>query len=426
MIPTVLGVILITFILFNVVGGSPAQMTLGRHVSPQALEEFDEQRGFNKPLFFGWWTDTRAYTDSEFGKNIGPWKQVEGVVWSNDCLALPSGGEYALPLAFPLRPQTRYRLIVEYRTASEGASVKFPNLGKFSMEISEPWKKIKLNFRTSENPLPKDLVFESGAGDLEIRKIKLRRRMPNPLDSQLVFYFNQIGHFDFGVSSSMNQPVSHLLIAGLLPSLALTIPIFIVSLILSIAVSLLCAFFRDRFIDRFFVIFSVALMSINYLVWIVVGQYLLGFKWGWFPVWGFASWRYLLLPVIIGVVSGLGGNIRFYRTIMLDEMYKDYVRTAFAKGVSRSGVLFKHVLKNAMIPIATNVVIAIPFLYTGSLLLESFFGIPGLGYLGVNAINSSDIDVVRALVLIGSVMFVIANLLTDICYAWLDPRVKLK
>ena len=126
------------------------------------------------------------------------------------------------------------------------------------------------------------------------------------------------------------------------------------------------------------------------------------------------------------MISGLGGNLRFYRTIMLDEMYKDYVRTAFAKGVSRPGVLLRHVLPNAMIPIVTNVVVAIPFLYTGSLLLESFFGIPGLGYLGVNAINSSDVDVVRALVFIGAVLFVIANLVTDLCYAWLDPRVKLE
>lgn len=111
---------------------------------------------------------------------------------------------------------------------------------------------------------------------------------------------------------------------------------------------------------------------------------------------------------------------------MLDEAHRDYVRTARAKGVSKSRVLFRHVLKNAMIPIITNVVIAIPFLYTGSLLLESFFGIPGLGYLGINAINSSDVDVVRAIVLIGAFMFVIANLLTDICYALVDPRVKLK
>ena len=133
-----------------------------------------------------------------------------------------------------------------------------------------------------------------------------------------------------------------------------------------------------------------------------------------------------ILPWIIGVISGLGSGIRFYRTVMLDEMYRDYVRTAFAKGVGLPGVLFKHVLRNAMIPILTNVVMEIPFLYTGSLLLESFFGVPGLGYVGVNAINSSDVDVVRAVVFIGAVIYVAANLLTDLCYALADPRVRLK
>jgi len=206
----------------------------------------------------------------------------------------------------------------------------------------------------------------------------------------------------------------------------LTVPVFIIGLFTSVALSLFCAFWRDTWVDRFFVILSVALMSINYLVYIVAGQYFVGFKMGWLPVWGFEDARYLALPVLIGVLSGLGGNLRFYRTIMLDEAHRDYVRTARAKGVSQSRVLFRHVLKNAMIPIVTNVVIAIPFLYTGSLLLESFFGIPGLGYLGINAINSSDVDVLRAIVLIGSFIFVIANLLTDICYALVDPRVKLK
>jgi peptide/nickel transport system permease protein len=118
--------------------------------------------------------------------------------------------------------------------------------------------------------------------------------------------------------------------------------------------------------------------------------------------------------------------VRFYRSVMLDELYRDYVRTAFAKGVSTRGVLFKHVLKNAMIPIVTNVVLAIPFLYTGSLLLESYFGIPGLGYLGVNAINDADVDVVRAVVVVGSVLYLFANLLGDLCYALVDPRVRLQ
>jgi peptide/nickel transport system permease protein len=166
-------------------------------------------------------------------------------------------------------------------------------------------------------------------------------------------------------------------------------------------------------------------MSVNYLVWIVLGQYVLGYQVRLFPVWGFESWRYLILPCIIGVASGLGAGIRFYRAIMLDEMYRDYVRTAKAKGVSRSGVLFKHVLKNAMIPILTSVIMAIPFLYTGSLLLESFFGIPGLGNLAINAINNSDVDVVRAVVLVGAFLYVIANLVTDIAYTLVDPRIRL-
>jgi peptide/nickel transport system permease protein len=269
-------------------------------------------------------------------------------------------------------------------------------------------------------------TLKTGDAPGAIRSIKLRRIMSSPLDSQFMFYLNRLAHLDFGVSSSTNQRVSKLMLDGIGPSLMLAVPVFFVGLITAVMLSLFCAFWRDTWVDRFFVVFSVALMSVNYLVWIVGGQYLLGFKLGWFPVWGFEDPRYLALPVLIGVFSGLGAELRFYRTIMLDEAHRDYVRTARAKGVSRGGVLFKHVLKNAMIPIITNTVIAIPFLYTGSLLLESFFGIPGLGYLGINAIHSSDVDVVRAIVLVGSIIFVIANLLTDICYALVDPRVKLK
>jgi peptide/nickel transport system permease protein len=195
--------------------------------------------------------------------------------------------------------------------------------------------------------------------------------------------------------------------------------------VISVSLALFCAFYRGRWPDRAMVFASTVLMSVNYLVWIVAGQYVLSFRLGLFPVWGFESWAYLALPAMIGVVSGLGGEVRFYRSVMLDELYRDYVRTAFAKGVSTRGVLFKHVLKNAMIPIVTNVVLAIPFLYTGSLLLESYFGIPGLGYLGVNAINDADVDVVRAVVVVGSALYIVANLLGDLCYSLVDPRVRL-
>lgn len=435
MIPTVFGVILITFVLFNVVGGSPAQHALGPHAKADTLEAFDEQRGFNKPLFFGFETKTRAYADSDFKRSAGDWQGVEGVTWTNGAITLAANGDYALPLKFALRTDCKYSLEVEAKvdatssSRQESGTLSFVDMEKRDGDVastlgketldSKHWKKISLKFQTLEK------ICVAGA-PVDIRSIKLRRLMNNPFDSQLTFYLNQLAHLDFGVSSSNNQRVSKLMRDGIGPSLMLAVPIFFAGLIAAVVLSLLCAFWRDTWVDRFFVVFSVALMSVNYLVWIVGGQYLLGFKLGWFPVWGFESLRYLALPVLIGVFSGLGAELRFYRTIMLDEAHRDYVRTAQAKGVSRLGVLFKHVLKNAMIPIITNTVIAIPFLYTGNLLLESFFGIPGLGYLSINAINSSDVDVVRAIVLIGAVIFVIANLLTDLCYALVDPRVKLK
>jgi peptide/nickel transport system permease protein len=440
MIPTVFGVILITFILFNIVGGSPGAMTLGRHVTPKQLEDFDEQRGFNKPLLFGWWAKTWAYEDFAFQENAGPWRQVKGVEWDQGrFIRLKDGADYAVPVAFPLLTNTPYRLSFEYRFWSGGglrpsigarqsppqASV-FPSIGKNDLPFTKDWKTMTVVVQGLEKEARTNVGFSVSGAPLEIRSLKLRRGVVNPFDSQLIFYLKQLARFDFGISSSLNQPVSRLLKAGIGPSLILTVPLFIFGLVLGVVTALVCAFYRNTALDRFFVVFSVALMSVNYLVWIVGGQYWLAFKWGWFPVWGFESWAYLVLPVIVGLVSGWGSDIRLYRTIVLDEMYKDYVRTAFAKGVSKPGVLFRHVLMNAMIPIVTNVVIAIPFLYTGSLLLESFFGIPGLGYLGWNAINSSDVDVIRAEVFIGSVLFVLFNLITDICYAWLDPRVKLE
>lgn len=413
MIPTVLGVILLTFFLFNVVGGDLAAIALGKKVSLQTLENFDEQRGLNKPLFFGTRARTRAYEDQDLSEGAGRWRG-----WTNATYSAESGtvtiqpGAAINPIAFALDAGDEFVWTIRYRGEGSLAGQAL---------ASSDWKKAKVRFSGGD-----DGGFQTLEKALEFRSLELRMVNRNPLDSQLMFYLRQLARADLGFSESLKQPVSKLLKDGVLPSLSLTVPIFIIGLVVSISLSLVCAYFRDTFIDRFLVIFSVALMSINYLVFIVAGQYFFAYKLGWFPVWGYESAKYLFLPVLIGVISGLGSNIRFYRTVMLDEMYKDYVRTAFAKGVSKPRVLFVHVLKNAMIPIITNVVIAIPFLYTGSLLLESFFGIPGLGYLSINAILSADIDVVRAIVLIGALLFVVSNLLTDICYAAVDPRVKLK
>jgi len=445
MIPTVIGVIIVTFILFNLVGGSQARTVLGERASVQALEEYDEVRGFNRPLFFGWWTRTRALEDTNFEHHAGFWRTLQGAAHypAEGNLAsrvhLKPGETYEIPLAFDLREDVSYRLRMRYRTAPDSTSaivvetktvidgVSGTNDLETRTELnpSAKWQMAEVLISPAENVSSRKIVVDVGGTDIEVEAISLRRGMKSPWNSQFTFYLLQIVRFDFGVSSSTNQRVSDLLRAGIGPSLALTIPIFVIGLFASISLSLVCAFFRNRFIDRFFVVVAVGLMSINYLIFIIAGQYLLAYRWELFPVWGFESWRYLMLPVLIGVVTGLGSSLRFYRTVMLDEMYRDYVRTAFAKGAGKKKVLFKHVLKNAMVPILTNIVVAIPFLYTGSLLLETFFGIPGLGYLAVNAIYASDVDVIRAIVLIGSILFVLANLVTDISYAAVDPRVKL-
>jgi len=206
----------------------------------------------------------------------------------------------------------------------------------------------------------------------------------------------------------------------------LAAPIFFIEAMVAISIALFAAYYRNTWIDRSLVVLCVVGMSVSYLVYILVGQYVLAYRMQLFPIWGFESVKYLFLPVLVGLVSGIGGEVRFYRTVMLDEMYQDYVRTAFSKGCRQKTVLFKHVLKNAMIPVITHTVIVIPFLFTGNLLLETFFGIPGIGYLTVEAINSNDIPVIKATVMVASIIYVFASLLTDICYAMVDPRVKLR
>lgn len=247
------------------------------------------------------------------------------------------------------------------------------------------------------------------------------------LDSQFIDHFKKAITFDFGRARDREQVIDKIK-RGIGPSLALTIPMFFGVLLASVSLALMVAFVRGTIWDVTAVFICVVGMSLPYLSFILFGQYFMAHKWGWFPVYyspGESIFRYVALPVLIGIIAGLGSNLRFYRTIMLDEMRSDYVRTAFAKGLTTRKVLFKHVLKNAMIPIITRVVLAIPFLFLGSLLQERFFGIPGIGYLMVEAVSSRDYPVINAMTYISAVLFVIFNLLTDICYSFVDPRVSL-
>ena len=230
---------------------------------------------------------------------------------------------------------------------------------------------------------------------------------------------------DFGVSTEADEPVIDVLKRGVGPSLSLTVPILAGGTVVGLMLAMLCAAGRGGNLDRVVLIGSTVLMSVNYVVWVLAGQFILAFKMGLFPVWGYESAFYLVLPVIIGIISSLGVDVRFFRTAILDEIYKPYVRTARMKGLSEARVLFVHVLRNSLIPIVTYISLAIPYLFTGSLMLESFFGIPGLGNVSINAIHSSDMAVVRAVVVLGALLYQGVNLVTDLLYAWLDPRVRL-
>ena len=298
MIPTTVGVLLLTFALFNVVGGSPAEAVLGKNASDESIAAFNRQYGFDRPLVFA-------------------------------------------------------------------------------------------------------------------------------RDSQFVRFLSDLARGDFGYSVEYDEPVLDVLARGVGPSLSLTVPILVGSVVVGLALALGAAAFRGRAVDHAVLLVSAVLMSVNYVVWVLAGQFFLAYRLGLFPVWGYRNAFYLVLPVLIGIVSSLGTDVRFFRTALLDEIYRPYVLTARAKGLARPVILVRHVLRNALIPIVTYVSLSIPGLFTGSLLLEGFFGIPGLGAVAINAIHSADMAVVRAVVVLGALLYQFVNLATDLLVAALDPRVRL-
>jgi len=234
--------------------------------------------------------------------------------------------------------------------------------------------------------------------------------------------------FDFGYSDD-GRDIGYDVRQRMWPSLAIAIPVFLVGILAYVTFALLLVFFRGSYLDTAGVVLCVILMSVSLLFYVIGGQYLVSMLLRLTPIsgydTGFHAVKFVVLPVIVGVVSGIGSSARMYRTFFLEEIGKDYVRTARAKGMSELRVLFRHVLKNAMIPILTGVVVVIPLLFIGNLIMESFFGIPGLGSYTIDAINAQDFAIVRAMVFLGSVLYIVGLILTDITYTLVDPRVRL-
>lgn len=234
--------------------------------------------------------------------------------------------------------------------------------------------------------------------------------------------------FDFGRSDS-GRDIGHDISQRMWPSLAVAVPTLLIGVLLNITFALIIAFFRATYIDIWGVVICVILLSVSMLFYIIGGQFLFSKMLHLVPISGYdtgaGAFKFLVLPVIIGVIGGIGAGTRWYRTIFLEETGKDYVRTARAKGLREARVLFGHVLRNALIPILTGVVVLLPLLFLGSLLMESFFGIPGLGSYTIEGIQRQDFAIVRAMVFLGSVLYILGLLLTDISYALVDPRVSL-
>ena len=249
---------------------------------------------------------------------------------------------------------------------------------------------------------------------------------------QLWVFVKQVFTFDFGRSWSTNEEVSRILLTRVGPTLTILIPVVFLETRLAVAFAIMVAYVRGTLTDRVIMIVCTVAMSISFLVYIIVFQWLFGFILGWFPVqgWSESFWKnltnYAPLPIMLAVFVGLAPQLRLYRSFFLDEINQDYVRTARAKGVSEKKVMMKHVLRNAMIPILTNIGISLPGVFVGSFLLEVFFSIPGLGREIITAVNRSDFPVIKAVTVYLAMITMIVNLLVDVMYKFVDPRVSFK
>lgn len=359
------GVLVITFLLFNVGAGDPAAAVLGKNAAPAEIESLRRRLGSDLPLFYGHFCRSEAF--AEIPQGSGKFKRLFGT-----------------DEIYAKTPSGMVKVNGDLYCGISGTRFFRFQANAFNSQLLRSLKEI--------------VTFQSE--------------------------FPYISFFNFGDSLTAREPVKDILKRGMAVSLLLMLPVFFGEMIFGIAFALLATAFRNRWPDRVLLLFSVAGMSISYVVIIIMAQWFLGYHAGLFPIWGFESAANLLLPVTVGIISGIGANVRFYRAVFVDELGKEYLRTAAAKGVSPLKLYGVHLLRNAALQIITRAGSSLPFIFTGSLLLESFFGIPGLGFAGVEALYNSDIALLKALVILSALLFTGINLLCDLAYAWADPRVR--
>ena len=279
---------------------------------------------------------------------------------------------------------------------------------------------------------PAEILGGLNATPEQIAAIRQQLGLDKPLWQQFWIFVRQILTFDWGQSWATNEPVGAMFASRLPATLTVMVPILLLDVLLAIPFALAVATVRGSLTDRAIMIVTTVALSISFLVYVIVGQYVFAFRLGWFPVqgWSDSLWTnlatYAPLPVLLAVLVGLSPQTRLYRSFFLDEIGQDYVRTARAKGLTERRILLKHVLRNAMIPILTNVAVGLPGIFVGSFLIETFFSIPGLGREVLLAVNRSDYPVIQAMTIYIAVLTMVINLATDVLYKAVDPRVVLK
>ncbi len=432
-IPILLGVNMLVFLLFFFVNTPDAMARKNlspKHQTPERVDQWKREHSLDLPNFI----------------NNG-WRRIGGLASSgpknSQAMRLPGPGRYRMRVEAPENKKLVSERVLRIR-CSDAQALQLP-------DAFDANGVLKLPAAMEARSFAFEVSGEGGAGSegkhLELM-VDFDVETPAPAHRLVVQYKGSIGlgarftrtifyqrslkmlAFQYGQSDNTGKLIGDELLKRIPPTLLITVPSFFTGLFLCVFFAMLSAFFRGTYVDYWGVFLCVVGMSISLLFYIIGGQVVFG-KWlRLVPIsgfdYGFNAWKFILLPLVIAIIGGLGGQVRFYRTVFLEEINRDYVRTARAKGLAEGTVLFIHVLKNAMIPILTSVVVSLPFLYSGSLLLESFFSIPGTGAYMLDAIRNQDFATVQALVSLGSFIYVVALALTDISYTLVDPRVRLE
>jgi len=432
-IPTLIGVNIIVFALFFFVN-SPDDMArahLGqKRVTPEQIDAWKRQRSLDLPYFYnaGW-------------QRIG--SLPAAAPESKAEFATPGAGTYMLVIEAPAAAkEAQARTLRVQSSQQERLALPRDFDGEGRLALPADNKRRRYVFEIAPPPAanaapaeaPVIAVSLGVASPAPTHRALLEYKATLPVLSrftQTVFFQRSVKmlFFSYGKSDD-GKDIAAEILKRMVPSLSIAVPVLFLALFVDIFFAMLAAFYRGTYVDYWGVILCVVLMSISGLFYIMGGQVLFSKALRLVPIsgydYGFNSIKFVALPIAIIILSGMGGSVRFYRTVFLEEINKDYIRTARAKGLSEAVVLFVHTLKNAMLPILTGVVASLPFVFAGNLLLESFFAVPGMGSFTLDAIQRQDFAVVQAMVCLGSFLYIVGLVMTDISYTLVDPRVRLE